>query len=85
MTEGVLMHTLHHPEIDKSELTEKILWMNLISESSESHGSMIGMIREIGNYNIFVVGIFGKKINNESNLLIARTLDGDFENPLRLI
>ncbi|CBY22328.1 unnamed protein product [Oikopleura dioica] len=69
MTEGVLMHTLHHPEIDKSELIEKILWMNLISESSESHGSMIG--------------IFGKKINNESNLLIARTLDGDFENPLR--
>jgi hypothetical protein len=44
MAEGVLMHTLHHPEIDKYELSEKILWMNLISESSEMHGSIIGML-----------------------------------------
>ena len=44
MSEGVLMHTLHHPEIEKSELSEKILWMNLINESSELHGSIIGII-----------------------------------------
>ena len=52
MSEGVLMHTLHHPEIEKSELSEKILWMNLIDESSDIiHGSIIGIfIQNMSNY-----------------------------------
>ena len=49
ISDGVLMHTLHYPEIEKQEISERILWLNLISEKSESHGSMIGKNLDNGN------------------------------------
>ena len=42
ISDGVLMHTLHQPGLEKPELRAKILWMNLLTERSESHGSIIG-------------------------------------------